>query len=147
MVDVYTLLKALWEGLCNGEGTIFNFLMGQGGDTLFAGCWPGSRPGSSVWNSLYYTVREFPFSTCRLVDEDYEVDFTTVTTPKDRVAVIASGPLTTNEVWTEMAKGDLYVFSGGQAYINADEYRYHLERRNHENEHSSPPPACLPELE
>ena len=46
-----------------------------------SGCWPGARPGSEVWNSLYYTVREFPFTTCQLVDDDCEVDFNTVTSP------------------------------------------------------------------
>lgn len=45
------------------------------------GCWPGARPGSEVWNSLYFTVREFPFTTCQLVDDDCEVDFNTVTSP------------------------------------------------------------------
>ncbi|CAM9416334.1 unnamed protein product [Discosporangium mesarthrocarpum] len=90
MADVYTTLRELWEGLCEQEGAIFNFLMGHNGDTLFAGCWSGARPGSSVWNSLYYTVREFPFSRCRLVDDDYEVDFTTVTNAKVSRALLTS---------------------------------------------------------
>ena len=51
------------------------------GSVSLSGCWPGARPGSDVWNSLYYTVREFPFSTCQLVDDDCEVDFNTVTSP------------------------------------------------------------------
>ncbi|CAN0539379.1 unnamed protein product, partial [Scytosiphon promiscuus] len=55
---------------------------------LFSGCWPGARPGSEVWNSLYYTVREFPFTTCQLVDDDCEVDFNTVTSPSVSLAYV-----------------------------------------------------------
>lgn len=55
-----------------------------------SGCWPGARPGSEVWNSLYFTVREFPFTTCQLIDDDCEVDFNTVTTPSVRVWVALS---------------------------------------------------------
>ncbi|CAN0476803.1 unnamed protein product, partial [Ectocarpus sp. 8 AP-2014] len=105
---------------------------------LCAGCWPGARPGSEVWNSLYYTVREFPFTTCQLIDDDCEVDFNTVTTPSDRVAVIATAPLTTNEasycyaiffVWCEMAKGDLLAFHGGQPFSSPEDFRRQLRTK------------------
>ncbi|CAM9418476.1 unnamed protein product [Ectocarpus fasciculatus] len=129
MADVFVELKRVWQELCSESGVIFNFLLGQGGDTLFAGCWPGARPGSEVWNSLYYTVREFPFTTCQLVDDDCEVDFDTVTTPSDRVAVIATAPLTTNEVWCEMAKGDMLAFHGGQPFSSPDDFRRQLRTK------------------
>ncbi|CAN0223044.1 unnamed protein product [Ectocarpus sp. 4 AP-2014] len=129
MADVFVELKRLWNELCSESGVIFNFLLGQGGDTLFAGCWPGARPGSEVWNSLYYTVREFPFTTCQLIDDDCEVDFNTVTTPSDRVAVIATAPLTTNEVWCEMAKGELLAFHGGQPFSSPDDFRRQLRTK------------------
>ena len=41
-----------------------------------------------------------PFARAHLVDEDLAVDFSEVTTPNDRVAVIATMPLTDNEQWT-----------------------------------------------
>lgn len=37
MADVFAELKRLWKDLCRESGVIFNFLLGQGGDTLFAG--------------------------------------------------------------------------------------------------------------
>jgi glutamine amidotransferase len=41
-----------------------------------------------------------PFDTAKLSDEDVSVDFSQVTTPNDRVAIIVTQPLTTNEQWT-----------------------------------------------
>jgi predicted glutamine amidotransferase len=62
---------------------------------------------------LCYVVRRHPFDTARLADEDLSVDFAQVTTPDDRVAVIVTAPLTTNEQWTEFAPGELKVFVDG----------------------------------
>lgn len=47
------------------------------------------------------------------MDEDYEVDFSGVTTPRDQVAVIATMPLTGNEMWTMIERGALLVFRDG----------------------------------
>ena len=67
------------------------------------------------WASeLGYIVRQAPFQKAHLVDEDYEVDFSTVTTPSDKVAVIATRPLTDNEVWALMAPGELLMFRDGE---------------------------------
>ena len=41
------------------------------------------------------------------------VDFREVTTERDRVAVIATTPLTDNEVWTPIQPGELLVFQDG----------------------------------
>ncbi|MBW6932294.1 class II glutamine amidotransferase, partial [Salmonella enterica subsp. enterica serovar Weltevreden] len=41
---------------------------------------------------LYYLVRQWPFSTAHLIDADLSIDFAQVTTPEDRVAVIATAP-------------------------------------------------------
>ena len=46
---------------------------------------------------LCYVMRQYPFDTARLADEDLSVDFSQVTTPNDRVAIIVTTPLTTNE--------------------------------------------------
>jgi predicted glutamine amidotransferase len=98
------------------DDTIFNFLLGCGQYTLFAYSWPGSRPGSSVWNGLHYLIREPPFSTASLLDVDYTIDFRTVTTPVDRVAVITTKPLTREEGWCEMRRGELIMFDQGRPY-------------------------------
>jgi len=81
---------------------VFNFLMSNG-QALFAHC----------STHLYYLVRSWPFSTAHLVDADVSIDFAKYTTPEDRVAVIATQPLTDNETWTRFAPGDLLMFQHG----------------------------------
>jgi predicted glutamine amidotransferase len=83
---------------------VFNFLLSNG-QALFAHC----------STHLYYLVRQWPFSTAHLIDEDMTVDFANYTTPEDRVAVIATQPLTDNEVWTRLEPGDLVMFQDGEA--------------------------------
>lgn len=80
----------------------FNMLLSSGGE-LFAHC----------STQLVYLVRQFPFDTAQLSDEDVKVDFSQVTTPDDRVAIIVTQPLTTNEQWTAFAPGELKVFIDG----------------------------------
>lgn len=80
----------------------FNMMLSDG-TALFAHC----------STDLYYIVRQFPFPTARLSDEDMSVDFSQVTTPNDRVAIIVTAPLTTNETWIRFAPGELKVFVDG----------------------------------
>ncbi len=82
---------------------VFNYLLSNG-QALFAHC--STR--------LYYLVRQWPFSTAHLIDADLSIDFAQVTTPEDRVAVIATAPLTDDEVWTPFAPGELMMFEAGQ---------------------------------
>jgi hypothetical protein len=96
--------------------TIFNFLLGCGQYTLFAYSWPGKRPGSEVWNGLHYIIRQPPFTTAKLLDVDYSIDFAAHTTAADRVAVIATKPLTEEPGWKEFERGELLMFDKGLAY-------------------------------
>ena len=80
----------------------FNLMLSDG-SALFAHC--STR--------LCYVIRQYPFVTAQLSDEDIKVDFSTVTTPDDRVAIIVTEPLTTNERWTEFQPGELIVFVDG----------------------------------
>ena len=98
------------------DSTIFNFLLGCGQYTLFAYSWPGRRPGSKVWNGLYYIVRSPPFQSASLIDVDYSIDFSKVTTPTDRIAVITTKPLTDEEGWMEFKRGELLMFDQGKPY-------------------------------
>lgn len=82
---------------------IFNFLLSNG-EYLFARC----------STDLHYIVRQAPFAEAHLVDEDISIDFSDVTTPTDRVAVIATQPLTDNETWTRIPAGELLVFVDGE---------------------------------
>lgn len=115
---LYETLQRLCAELVKGDEdrTILNFLLGCGQYTLFAYSWPGSRPGSKVWNGLHYTVRNPPFATAKLSDVDYSVDFSKCTSSKDRVAVIATAPLTENEDWKEFKRGELLMFDNGLAF-------------------------------
>lgn len=81
----------------------FNLMLSDG-SALFAHC----------STSLHYIVRQYPFVTAKLSDEDLSVDFSQVTTPHDRVAVIVTQPLTDNETWTAFAPGELKLFVDGE---------------------------------
>ena len=41
------------------------------------------------------------------------IDFAEVTTSRDRVAVVATEPLTRDEIWHQGTPGSMWVFSGG----------------------------------
>lgn len=63
---------------------------------------------------LHWLVREYPFQPAQLIDLDIEVDFSEVTTPQDRVAVITTEPLTHNEHWHSFLPGELILFKDGK---------------------------------
>lgn len=83
---------------------IFNYLLSNG-ECLFVHC----------STELHCLVRRSPFSVAHLRDEDVTVNFSDVTTPNDRVAIIATMPLTDNEPWQAMTPGTLWMFHGGEA--------------------------------
>jgi glutamine amidotransferase len=78
---------ASYAGKIGREGT-FNLLLGDG-EQLYARC----------STKLHHIVRQAPFKKATLADEDVSVDFAEVTTPNDRVAVVATMPLTRDETW------------------------------------------------
>jgi glutamine amidotransferase len=73
--------------------------------------------GRALWvfcsTHLHWLQRRHPFGAAHLADEDLRVDFAALTTPADRVAVIATEPLTSDEPWNAMAHGELRVFEDG----------------------------------
>ena len=111
-----TIKRLCCEIISDDKGVILNFLLGCGQYTQFAFSWPGSRPGSKVWNGLHYTLRNPPFTNVRLADLDYSIDFSKTNGLNDRMAVIATKPLTTNEIWLEMKRGELIMFDKGIPY-------------------------------
>ena len=76
--------------------------------------------GLALWahasTHLCYIERRHPFSQAHLSDEDMQVDFSTQTSPTDRVAVIVTAPLTRNEVWHPFGHQELKVFVDGAVY-------------------------------
>jgi predicted glutamine amidotransferase len=84
-------------------GSTFNMLLGDGSQ-LFARC----------ATKLHHIIRKAPFTTATLCDEDLCIDFSKVTTPRDRVAVIATMPLTRDETWEVGEPNTLWVFRRGK---------------------------------
>ncbi|WP_028453426.1 class II glutamine amidotransferase [Chitinilyticum aquatile] len=86
----------------SSHGT-FNCLLGMN-DVLLVHC----------STDLHYLVRQAPFSIAHLADADIQVDFAKHTAPRDRVAIIATQPLTDNEQWTALGKGEVALFRNGE---------------------------------
>jgi predicted glutamine amidotransferase len=105
--DRYPAPKKLSEAVAEiggelGHGGTFNFLLGDGRH-LFARC----------ATKLSYIIRKAPFGKATLSDDEVRVDFAEVTTPRDRVAVIATTPLTRDETWTLGKPGEMWTFDRG----------------------------------
>ena len=77
--------------------------------------------GDALWahcsTQLHYLVRQHPFGEARLQDQDVSVNFAELTQPDDRVAIIATQPLTVNEPWVAMHPGQLLRFRDGQPSV------------------------------
>ena len=89
-------------GRLGAEGTC-NFLLADG-HHLFARC----------ATKLCYVLRQAPFGRATLRDAEVQVDFSAMTTPDDRVVVVATEPLTRDETWTQGSPGTLWVFREGR---------------------------------
>lgn len=66
---------------------------------------------------LSWITRRAPFGEAELLDAEMRVDFEQVTTPRDVVSVVATRPLTRNEVWTTMAPRSMVVFRDGEPWL------------------------------
>jgi predicted glutamine amidotransferase len=80
--------------------------------------------GQALWTHastrLYYVVREHPFAQIQLKDEDVKVDLADLNGPDDRLAIVVTEPLTTNEAWTPLAAGQLMTFVDGSPLTPAN---------------------------
>ncbi len=85
----------------------FNMLLSNG-DFMYSYC----------STELYSLVRQHPFSSAHLSDRDVSVDFSQVAGLDDRVAVIATRPLTDNEIWQKHRVGEFRVFHRGQTLLS-----------------------------
>lgn len=99
--DIQKVLEPIAKRIAT-HGT-FNMLLSNG-QAMFTHC----------STNLTYVVRQYPFSNAHLIDCDLQVDFGTVTHANDRVAVIATTPLTDNETWTPYEQGSFLVFQDGK---------------------------------
>jgi glutamine amidotransferase len=99
--------RRLWRTIAElgaelGSEGKFNFLLADGRH-LFARC--GTK--------LCYIVRQAPFGRATLRDAEVAIDFSAVAGARDRVAVVATEPLTRDEAWQAGTPGTLWVFSAG----------------------------------
>ena len=73
--------------------------------------------GQALWvhcsTRLHYLVRQHPFHAATLHDDDLRVNFAAHTTPRDRVAVVVTEPLTRDESWVALPAGALQMFVDG----------------------------------
>ena len=74
--------------------------------------------GQALWahasTKLCYLQREFPFCEVQLKDEDVRVNLAELNGPEDRLVIVVTEPLTTNENWICFEPGELRVFEGGR---------------------------------
>ena len=63
--------------------------------------------------NLHYVLRRHPVVQATLRDEDVSVNFADVTRETDRVALVVTAPLTTDERWTALQPGRVYTFEDG----------------------------------
>lgn len=81
---------------------VFNMLLSDS-RTLYAFC--GKR--------LSCLTRRAPFGEATLIDDDRKVNFAEETGPNDCVTVVATGPLTSDEIWTAIKPGTLLALRDG----------------------------------
>ena len=74
--------------------------------------------GQALWahasTQLCYVLRRHPFNRATLSDEDLSINFADHARPGDRIAVVVTTPLTTDEVWTQLEPGRVMVFVDGE---------------------------------
>jgi predicted glutamine amidotransferase len=73
----------------------------------------GKRLYSFGTKPLYAITRQSPFGEASLIDTEMSVNFSQVTTPRDRVTIIASSPLTDNEAWVKLPSMTLVTVDKG----------------------------------
>lgn len=73
--------------------------------------------GQALWahatTRLHYVMRAHPFHQVHLRDDDVALDLAQCNRPDDRLAIVVTEPLTTDEIWTPIGPGQLLVFADG----------------------------------
>jgi glutamine amidotransferase len=74
--------------------------------------------GQALWSHasthLHYVLRRHPFTRATLSDEDLSMNFAECTRETDRVVIVVTEPLTTDESWTALTAGRVYTFTDGE---------------------------------
>lgn len=73
--------------------------------------------GQALWahasTKLCYLTRQFPFPEVHLKDTEMRIDLAQLNGHEDRLTLVVTEPLTLNEHWTSMARGQLITFVAG----------------------------------
>jgi glutamine amidotransferase len=85
------------------EHGVFNFLLSNG-KFMVVHC----------STNLYLLQRQWPFAEAKLIDAEMRMDFSQTNTVEDRIAVVATQPLTQGENWRKLEAGDLLLLKDGQ---------------------------------
>ena len=89
----------------------FNYLLSNG-EAVFSHC----------SSKLYVLQRQHPFPTARLVDFDLSMDLGPLNHEGDRMAIVATEPLTSDESWLAFKTGESKVFVDGvEVWCHVDE--------------------------
>jgi predicted glutamine amidotransferase len=80
----------------------FNFLLSNG-QAMWAHC----------STKLHYLLRQHPFCKVQLKDDDVHVNLAELNGLEDRLAIVVTEPLTTNETWIAFQPGEFKVFVDG----------------------------------
>jgi predicted glutamine amidotransferase len=93
----------LGNQLGNEGDDVFNFLFADG-EYLYARC----------GDNLSMITRRAPFDEATLVDADVTVHLGEMLDPEQRVTVVATEPLTTEDTWQKAKPGTLWVIGRGE---------------------------------
>lgn len=73
--------------------------------------------GQALWarasTKLCYVQRSHPFQQIHMTDTGRHADLAALNGPRDRLCIVATEPLTSNEPWVHMEAGQLAVFADG----------------------------------
>lgn len=137
----------------NPTGTILNFLLTCGPYVMWVYSWPGKRPGSTVWNGLYYSVRD---QSANISDEDIDVMVSVKNNDdngtkqqnmasngnqqtingkyssenRNNICIVATKPLTTDDDWIELKPGELILLDEGIPNVTPTEL-FRVELQGH----------------
>jgi glutamine amidotransferase len=87
-----------------GQHGVFNMLLSDG-HALYA----------HASTRMVWLQRQHPFTRASLLDRELEIDLASANGAADRMAVIATAPLTRDEPWQAFAPGETRVFADGQS--------------------------------
>ncbi len=103
-LDIHEMGAAIAElaAQCAAHGN-FNIVLSNG-EYLFLHC----------SSKLFTLTRQHPFPVAQLVDCDMRLDLNAMNAPTDRITIVATEPLTSDEPWQALATGTTLAIKDGE---------------------------------